>query len=70
VGVLALLQQLHFRGVRCDDQVRFGTLLLDFLAVPDVEAAGDAQNEQADGCSSDSDPAPEPIHEVSLRRGQ
>jgi hypothetical protein len=70
VGVLALLQQLHFGRVRRGDELRFGTLLLDFLAVPEVDTAGHAQNEQADGCCSDSDPAPEPIHEVSLRRGQ
>jgi hypothetical protein len=50
--------------------LRFGTLLLDCPVLSQVHASDHTHNEQTNGRSADSDPAPEPIHEVSLRRGQ
>ena len=61
---VAFLQQLHFVRVGLDDELRFGTLLLDFPVLSEIDPADDAQNEQTDRGRTDSDPAPEPIHEV------
>ena len=36
----------------------------------EADAADHAEHQQTDGSDTDTDPAPEPIHEVSLRRGQ
>ena len=67
---LTLLEQLHLVGSGLHDELRLGGLLLGGLVLPEVHAADDAQNEQADRGSTDTDPAQKPIHEVSLRRGQ
>jgi hypothetical protein len=64
VLAVAFLQQLHFVRVRLHDELRFGSLLLDFPALSEVHTADHAQHEQTDRGDTNSDPAPEPIHEV------
>ena len=42
----------------------------DFVVLPDINAADHTHYEQSDRRGTNTDPAQEPIHEVSLRRGQ
>ncbi|GIF10856.1 hypothetical protein Ate01nite_08880 [Actinoplanes teichomyceticus] len=67
---LTLLEQLQLLRVGLHDQLRLGAALLDVPVLSEVHTAAETRHEQTDRCGANSEPAPEPIHEDSLRRGQ
>ncbi|GAA0417038.1 hypothetical protein Aca07nite_08130 [Actinoplanes capillaceus] len=67
---LTLFQQPDLVLVGLRDELSFGALLLDIPVLAEVHAAGETRDEKTDGRSTNSEPAPEPLHEDSLRRGQ